>query len=55
MLNYYDTPVDIETESVSSVVYRIHYGLSEIPTCNHVGCNNKVPFSKWKEGFYEHR
>lgn len=54
MLNYYyDTPVDIETESVLSVVYRIHNGLSEIPTCNRVGCNNKVPFGKWKEGFYE--
>ena len=36
-----------------SVFYRIHNDISEIPTCNHVGCNNKVPFGKWKEGFYE--
>lgn len=53
MLNYYDTPIDIETETVSSVVYRIHNGISEIPTCKRIGCNNKIQFSQWRDGFRE--
>lgn len=52
MVNYFDTPIDVESESVSEALYRIVNNIKreDIPVCKECG-QHPVVFRKYKLGY----